>query len=185
MPRRNPVSWISFDVDYLGGSFGCNEKFYKCVKNCDHCVGSEPGGRPKTQILPDREAKINTLETIELMNNFDIRKAYMRQSHASIVDLLIAGDNVYNIDAHHDHYSNAYTKKDVHCGNWVSWAMKHHINVWSPCCPVEVDSYLKDDNRDVYLYISLSPNYASNLTDKYLIEILLKIPCKIDTNLTK
>lgn len=181
MPRVHPVSWISFDVDYLGGS--SDDELYSCVKNCANCLGEM--GRPCTQILSMKETEENTNEMIELIHTVDIKKAYMRQCHASIIDLLKPKDKVYNIDAHHDNYSSATIKKDVNCGNWVSWADKHDISVWSPCCPIEVQKYLEEDNGLVYLYICTSPNYASAQTDKHLMEILYYIPCKIDVDLRR
>jgi len=177
------IIWISFDVDYLGGSATSTDYEYSCIRQCDHCTQKQ--GRPKTQILSKKESEMNTIEMIQLIDNSSIKKAYMRQCHASIIDLIHAGDSVYNIDAHHDNYYPAFTKKDVNCGNWVSWAKKHNIKVKTPCTPLEVENSIKNKKNNIYLYICTSPNYASPQTDEYLMEILHSIPCKIDVDLRK
>jgi len=184
MPKRGPATWISFDVDYLGGSYTNADVGYSCVKDCDNCHHAQ--GRPKTQILSLKETEENTMEMIYLIHNSNIQKAYLRQSHASIVDLLQKGDVVYNIDAHHDHYSEAFTKADVNCGNWVTWAWNHNILVDAECDPLEVLEYIEHNNKNpVYLFISLSPNYASPQTDTYLLDILMELQCKVDTDLRR
>lgn len=177
------ISWISFDADFLGGSHTSSDIEYSCIKKCPSCY--EKQGRPRTQILSKKEAELNTMEIIQLINSCNIQKAYLRQCHASIIHLIHNGDDVYNIDAHHDYYSIANTKKEVNCGNWVDWARKHNIMVKSPCAPLQVEKILKKSQKPICLFICTSPNYASPQTDANLMEILYNIKCKINTDFTK
>ena len=57
---QTPKIWISFDVDYLGGSYGENDREYSCVKDCEDCYKLQ--GRPKTQVLSLKEKNRGLLD---------------------------------------------------------------------------------------------------------------------------
>lgn len=184
------VQWISFDVDYLGGAFRSSEPFFccgssACVRNMP-CSEPKSNRRPKTQVLSMEETEKRTKDVIQLIKEAKVRKAVMCKSHAAIVDFIHSGDAVYNIDAHHDEYHSAKTKGEVHCGNWVSWAKCHNIDVFNNDTPIDDIRGLIADNLDpVHLFIATSPNYASEKTDAHLMRILYTLNCPITTNFTK
>jgi hypothetical protein len=181
--KRDNVSFISFDVDYLGGSYSNKDKVeYHCIRECEGCHPEK--GRPFSHILPEKEIEKNTEAMISLFSSFFIKKAYMCQCHASILDYVKKGDTVYNIDAHHDMYSYPNRKKDIDCGNWANWLLDHGTEVIN-CKPSELKKNLVKANKDIHLFISTSPNYASPDTDGHLMRILYSIPCKIEVDLLK
>lgn len=182
--KRDNVIFISFDVDYLGGSYSNRDIIqYHCIRECENCYPDR--GRPFSHILPQKEIEKNTEEMITLFSSIIMKKAYMCQCHASILDYVKKGDTVYNIDAHHDMYSYPETKKDIDCGNWGTWLANHGTTFFTDCKPLEVMKDLNKTDKDIYLFIATSPNYASPDTDENLMRILYSITCKIEVNLLK
>lgn len=183
MPSGRDIVWVSFDADYIGG-IALDKNIYHCVRNCRGC--STKTGRPQKQQFSIDQMIKNTQEMIDLVTEVSFQSIHMRQCHASIVDLLYNQNIVYNIDTHHDKYSNAKTKKDVDCGNWVSWALKQEIKIFNNYSPSRTLNAIKKYRDKIFkLFICTSPNYCSVETDYYLMRILYNIKGKINMDLTK
>lgn len=180
--------WISICADWISGDWRPGPGQGRNV--CDGCVWAPRcgvghanpairGDRPDFAEDIDMQARMERLLT--MLEPITVRKAVIRDCHASIVWFLHRGDFVYHIDEHGDDELYDPPEHDLDCGNWRSCVHLRGVETYK-CIPETVT------DRGVTVanvFIALSRVYTPRAVDEHVFRLLDALNKPVDFDLTR